>query len=93
MAHRDLIDWIAVALEVVATIRVQEYAEPRLTKRRGKRTAEGKKAPDAEHRRREGTRGLNEELSQYYRLADKQDLWECPELLVKGKYGRGYSAS
>ena len=72
MTHFDLIDWIAVALEVVATIRVREYAEPRLFEGRGKRTAEGKKAPDAEHRRRKGTRQLNEELSRYYQLGVNQ---------------------
>ena len=93
MVHCGLIDWIAVALEVVATIRVREYAEPRLTEREGKRTAEGKKAPDAEHKRRKGTRELNEELSQYYRLENNQAVWGCPELLCKSKHGRDYSAS
>ena len=88
----DLIGCNAVALDVVEVIRVQVYPEPRLLKGRGKRAAEGKKAAD-ERRRRKGTRGLNEELSQYYPLAENQEMWECPGLLLKGKYGRDHPAS
>ena len=71
-------------------IRVPTYTEPRLAKGANKRTAEGKKDPDKEHRRRKGVRGWNEELSRYYRLAPKRAAWRCPELLLKGKHGRDY---
>ena len=81
-----MIDRNTVALEVVETIRVQVYSEPQLLKGRGERTAMGRRDPDAEHRRRKGTRGVNEELSQYYLLAEGQEAWGCPELLLKGKH-------
>ena len=87
MAYLVLIDRNAVALEVVETIRVRVYSEPQLLKGRGERTAMGRKGPDAEDRRRKGTRGVNEELSQYYLLAEGQEAWGCPELLLKGKHG------
>lgn len=85
MAPFDLIDWSTVALEVIETIRVPIYTGPRLIKGIGRRTARGKKGPDAEHKRRKGARELNEELSQYYQLAANQAVWGCPELLSKGK--------
>ena len=93
MTHLDLIDWNAVALEVVETIRVPMYPGPRLIRGTGKRSLQGKKAPDAEHKRRKGTRELNEELSQYYQLAENQTAWGCPELLLKGKHDRDHSIS
>lgn len=67
-------------------IRAPEYDAPRLTRGNGTRTAQGKKAPDAEHRRRRGTRELNEELSRYYRLPANQEEWRRPELVVKGEH-------
>ena len=91
MARLDLIDWNAVALEVVKTIQVRVYAEPRLAKGAGTRTAEGRRAPDAEYRRRKGTRELNEELSQYYQLAANKRVWKCPKLLSMGKHDREHS--
>jgi hypothetical protein len=86
MAHVDLIDWNAAALKVVELIRTPVYAEPRLTRGAGTRTAQGRKAPDADHRRRMETRQLNEELSRYYPLGENQSVWKCPELLLKGKH-------
>jgi len=91
MAHFDLIDWDAVALEVIEMIRVPVYAAPQLIKGTGKRTAQGKKAPDAEHKKRKVTRKLNRELSRYYELAPKQAGWGCPDLLSKGEHGRDHS--
>ena len=87
MAHFDLIDGNAAALEVVKSIRVPVYARSQLKKGTGERTAEGKKAPDAEHNRRNETRELNEELSRYYQLGVNQSVWACPELVLKGKHG------
>ena len=77
----------AVALEAIEGIRVPVYPGPRLFKGKGERTAEGKKGPDTEHRRRNGTRELNEDLSEFYLLADGKPTWKCPELLLKGKHG------
>jgi hypothetical protein len=71
---------------------MQVYPEPRLLKGGCKRTAEGTKAAD-ERRRRKGTRGLNQELSRYYLLAEGQETWGCPELLLKGKHGYDHSTS
>ena len=67
------------------------YPAPRLRKGRGVRTAVGKKGPDTEHRRRKGTRGLNEDLSRYYLLAKGKLSWECPELLLNGKHESDHS--
>ena len=86
MAHFDLIDGNSVALEVVESTRIPVYATHRLTKGAGTRTTQGKKAPDAEHRRRMSTRELNEELSRYYQLGVSQSTWDCPGLLTKGKH-------
>jgi len=63
------------------------YDEPRLSRGKGQRTVEGTR-PDAEYERRKGARGLNEELSRYYRLATNQGAWGCPELLSKGEHAR-----
>lgn len=93
MAHFGLIDRDPVALQFVETIREPVYETPRLTSGKGTRTARGEKAPDAEQRRREGIRELNEELSRYYPLITSQGAWGCPELLSKGKHGRDHSAS
>jgi len=93
MAHFDLIDWHAVALEAVKTIRVPVYPEPRLIKGISKRTAQVKKGAEAERKRRKGARGGNEELSRYYLLPANQRAWGCPELLLKGKHGRDHSSS
>ena len=91
-AHIDLIDGDEAALKVVqARVPVPVYDAPRLAKGAGKRSAQGKRAPDVEHRRRIVTRGLNEELSRYYRLAMGKPAWKCPELLSKGKHGRYHS--
>jgi len=86
MAHFDLIDGNSVALEVVGSTRIPVYAAPRLKKGDGTRTTQGKRAPDAEHRRRMSTRQLNEELSRYYQLGVSQSTWDCPGLLTKGKH-------
>ena len=91
--HPDLINLDVVALEAVKRRRKPVYSEPRLTKGAGRRTTQGKKASDVEHRRREGVRELYEELNQYYQLATIQAVWGCPELLVKGKHGCDHSAS
>jgi len=88
MVKFDLIDWNAVALEAVAKIRVPVYPGPRLLKGKGKRTAEGKKGADDEHKRRKGERELNQELSRYYQLPVKKVAWSCPALLLKGKHRR-----
>ena len=93
MAHFDLIGRYVVALEALAKIRVPVYAGPRLLKGAGKRTAQGKKGADSEHKRRKGTRELNQELSRYYPLPAKKVAWGCPELLLKGKHGRDPSPS
>jgi hypothetical protein len=93
MAHFDLIDWNAVALEAVMTARAPVYPEPRLLKGKGRRTAEGDKFPDAEHKRREETRELNQELSRYFQLPGAQAVWGCPELVLKGKHGCDHSPS
>ena len=69
------------------------YDTPRLTKGIGKRTAKGKSAPDAEYKRRKGTRALNEELSKYYALETNQAAWGCPDLLSKGKHCSDHSTS
>ena len=87
MAHFDLIDGNAVALEAVKSIRAPVYAEPRLAKGTGTRSAEGQKVPDEEYKRRKETRELNEGLSRYYPLKVNQSAWGCPELLLKGKHG------
>jgi len=93
MAHFDLIDWHAVALEAVETIRVPVYPKPRLIKGISKRTAQVKKGAEAERKRRKGARGANEELSRYYLLPANQRAWGCPELLLKGKHGRDHPSS
>lgn len=93
MVHFDLIEWDAVALEAVKTNRLPVYAGPRLIKGTGKRTAEGKTAPDLEYEKRKGTRDSNEELSRYYELAPKQAAWGCPALLSRGKHDCDHSAS
>jgi len=84
--HFDLIDWNEVALEVVETTRMAVYDTHRLSGGNGKRTAKGKSAPDAEHRRRKAIRRLNKKLSRYYLLETNQAAWGCPELLKKGKH-------
>ena len=84
MAH--LIDWNAAALRVVEQTRTPVYARPQLQKGTGTRSTQGKRASDAEHRRRRAIRGLNEELSRYYQLGVNQSIWECPELLSRGKH-------
>ena len=86
MAHFDLIDWNAAALRVVEQTRTPVYARPQLQKGTGTRSTQGKRASDAEHRRRRAIRGLNEELSRYYQLGVNQSIWECPELLSRGKH-------
>jgi len=93
MAHFDLIYWDTVALEAVSTIRMPVYSEPRLITGKGIRTKEGSKGPDDEHERRKGTRGLNQELSKYYKLPGKRAAWGSPELLVKGKLSRDHLSS
>lgn len=85
-AHFDLIYWNVAALAAIERFRAPVYDTPRLTRGTGVRTTQGKKAPDTEHRRRENTRELNEELSRYYQLATNQEAWGCPELVLKGKY-------
>jgi len=92
MANFDLIDWNAVALEAVATIRVPIYPGPRLLKGKGKRTAEGKKGADDEHKRRKEARELNQELSRYYQLPVNKLAWSCPELVLKGEHRRDCSS-
>lgn len=57
------------------------------------RTKQGKRAADAEYRRRTAIRELNEELSKYYELEGDQEAWGCPQLLLKGKHVRDHSAS
>ena len=93
MAHLDLIDLNSVALQFVETIREPVYDTPRLTRRTGRRTAQGRKRPDKEYRRRQGALELNGELSRYYQLAANQGAWKCPELLSNGKHDRGHSVS
>jgi len=56
------------------------------------RTTEGKKASDAEQRRRKVTRDKIEDLSKYYQLATDQANWRCPELLSKSKRNHDHSA-
>lgn len=77
----------SVALDAVKTIRVPMYPEHRLfeAKTRVERTVAGKKRADAEHRRREGARELNEELSQHYLLDVDREVWTAPGLLLEGK--------
>ena len=87
MAHFDLIDWNAVALGVVELTRTPVYAEHRLKKGTGTRSAQGKRAPDAECKRRREIRELNEKLSRYYQLGVGRSEWRCPKLLSKGKHG------
>jgi len=87
MAHFDLIDCNAAALGVIEFTRAPVYAGPRLKKGTNTRSTQGKKAPDAEHERRKGARDLNGELSRYYQLAVNKSIWECPDLLSKGKHG------
>ncbi|KAF9650821.1 hypothetical protein BDM02DRAFT_3111671 [Thelephora ganbajun] len=74
---------LGIALEVIETIRIPVHPGPRLFKSNTKRTAKGKKGPDAECRRRKGTRETNEELSRYYPLTTVEEEWRCPELLVQ----------
>ncbi|KAF9647939.1 hypothetical protein BDM02DRAFT_3116265 [Thelephora ganbajun] len=74
---------LGIALEVIETIRIPIHAGPRLFKGNTKRTAKGKKGPDAECRRRKGARETNEELSRYYPLTTVEEEWRCPELLVQ----------
>lgn len=83
----DLIDWHAVALEAIYADRPPVYETHKLRRGTGTRSAQGDKASDAEHRRREGIREVNEALSRYYRLPVNQSVWACPELLSKGKHG------
>jgi hypothetical protein len=71
---------------------VPTYPGSRLAKGISKRTTQGKKASDAEYKRRMEIRGLNEELSQYYQLATNQVTWACTELLLKGEHDHNYSA-
>jgi len=83
----------AVALGAVKENRFPVYTKPRPREGKGKRTAEGKKGPSAEHKRRKGTRGFHEELSRYYLLAGGEAVWKCPELLRKGEHRRNRSRS
>jgi len=97
MAHFDLIDWNAVAVRVVERTRAPVYPLPRLKKGTGTRSTQGerasggehrrKRALDAENRRRKEIRRLNEQLSRYYELGVNRLVWECPELLSRGKHG------
>jgi len=87
MAHFNLIGWNAAALQVIKMSRAPVYPGPRLKKGTKTRSALGKRAPDAEHKRRKGTRGLNEEFNCYYQLGVNKSVWGCPELLSKGKHG------
>jgi len=73
------------------------YDVPRLKKGTGTRSTQGKRASGAEHRRKKALdaesrrrreiRRLNAELSRYYRLGVNRLVWECPELLSRGKHG------
>ena len=83
-----LTNYNTVALEALKGTRPPVYPGHRLRKGQGRRTAEGKEGPDLEHRRREGIRELNEDLSQFYLLADDKLMWECPALLLRGKHRR-----
>lgn len=91
MAHINLIGWSTVALEVVQK-REPVYGAPKLSTGYGGRTTQGKRAPDAGHKRKTGIRRVSEELSRYYETLEQQE-WGCPELLVKGKHNRNHSAS
>ena len=86
MAHFDLIDWNAAALGVLERTRAPVYALPRLKKGTAARSTQGKRASDAEDRRRKEIRRLNEELSRYYQLGVNQSVWGCPDLLLRGKH-------
>ena len=90
-AHTDLTGRNAVALEAVQRQK-PVYDAPKLAKGYGGRTTQGKRAPDAEHKRRAGIRWVNEELSRYYETLERQG-WRCPELLAKGKHDHNHSAS
>jgi len=83
----DLINWHAVALEAIHTVRPPVHNTHKLRRGTGTRSAQGDKASDAEQRRREGIREVNEVLSRYYHLPVNQLVWACPELLSKGKHG------
>ena len=91
--HLDLIDWNAVALELIETTLLPVYGTPRLTRGVGRRKTECRIDPDAERRRREGTRELHEELSRYFLLGEGQATWSCPELTMEGKHGCDPSTS
>ena len=87
----ELIDCNAVAAEIIPTIRPQVYLEHRLKKGRGVRTAKGTKSADDEFERRNMERSLYQELSRYYPLGCKRELWARPSLLLKGKHRHDHS--
>ena len=93
-ARFDLIDWNAVALEVIETLyQVPASNEPSLSKCGDGQKGQSKRSADAEreNRRRKGTRALNEEISKFYQLPRGELAWKCPRLLSKSEHGRDHS--
>ena len=93
MAHFDLMDRNAAALEVIENRREPIYDEPHLLKGRVKRTAAGTKESDTECERRKRVRRVNEELSRYYGLEDDDDTWMATDLLERGRHENNHSTS
>ena len=56
---------------------------------RGRKTRNG--AADAEAERRGVIRGINEEISRYYKLPPGQTKWCCSELISEGKRDQDHS--
>ena len=91
----DLTGWNAVALEAVQLLHpTPVYAEPRLMRsmpHQGQRPRT--QAAEAEARRREKIRKVNEELTKYYELPEDWTEWGCLEILLRGEYTRGHSSA
>ena len=69
------------------------YTEPRLRRREGKETAEGRTQIRYEREKRKVVLEINEELSQYYPLTEGQKNWTRGALLAEGKRRGGHLTS
>jgi len=87
----DQINCDTGVVEILRRTRDPEYKEHRLAKGRGIRTKTGLKSADNEYERRNVERGYYQEISQYYTLGRKQEVWTRPSLLLKGKHKHDHS--
>jgi hypothetical protein len=76
-----------VALEVISGIRKPIYPYHQLLVRKAERTRNGNRGADAEYKRRYFVRKINEELSRYYPLPEKEKKpWTAGRLMSEGRH-------